>query len=95
MRPRRSKPPSRAQRRSFRRQVIVLADTTAGQGCMAHLSARERLRTIERESNFFGTVLSGRLGAEASIVHGGRTIHLWDSVFRDGSGKSRPSSDAR
>ena len=69
--------------------VVALADTAAGYGCFAHLPAGSTgFTTIELKSNFLGTVLEGRIVAEATVIHAGRTTQVWDAVVRSSSGKT-------
>jgi len=41
--------------------------------------------TIELKSNFLSTVLDGRIGVEAKLVHGGTRIQVWDATGRVGA----------
>ena len=69
--------------------VVALADTAAGYGCIAHLpEGAQGFTTIELKANFLGTARSGRIVAEAVLVHGGRSTQLWDAVVRDEAGKT-------
>ena len=47
-----------------------------------------RHTTIELKTNFLGTAKSGRIVAEASLVHGGRTTQVWDAIVRDAACKT-------
>ena len=59
--------------------VITLADTAAGYGCVANWpDGATGFTTIELKSNFTGTMREGRMIAEASMIHGGRTTQVWD-----------------
>jgi 1,4-dihydroxy-2-naphthoyl-CoA hydrolase len=61
--------------------VIALADTASGYGCVASLpDGATGFTTLELKSNHVGTVLSGLIAAEASLLHGGRTTQVWDAV---------------
>ena len=63
--------------------VVALADTTCGNGCVAHLpEGATGFTTIELKANFLGTVLEGELCCEAMLVHGGRTTQVWDARVR-------------
>ena len=61
--------------------VIALADSAAGYGCVASLpDGATGFTTIEFKANFLRTLLEGAMTAEATLVHGGRTTQIWDSV---------------
>jgi 1,4-dihydroxy-2-naphthoyl-CoA hydrolase len=61
--------------------VVALADTAAGYGCMANLPAgASGFTTIELKSNHLGTARHGVIDCCATVVHSGRTTHVWDSV---------------
>lgn len=69
--------------------VVSLADTAAGYGCVASRpDGVTGFTTIELKANFLGTALSGRLEAEAEMVHGGRTTQVWDAQVRRPDGKT-------
>jgi 1,4-dihydroxy-2-naphthoyl-CoA hydrolase len=69
--------------------VIALADTASGYGCMSHLpEGASGFTTIELKANFLGTAHSGRVVADASLVHGGRTTQVWDAIVRNDAGKT-------
>lgn len=64
--------------------VVALADTSAGYGCLASLpEGGENFTTIELKSNFLGTAREGAIACVATLVHGGRTTQVWDSVVTD------------
>jgi uncharacterized protein (TIGR00369 family) len=64
--------------------VVTLADTAAGYGTMASKpEAATSFTTIELKSNFFGTLTDGALACTSTLMHGGRTTQVWDSVVRD------------
>lgn len=66
--------------------VITLADTAAGYGCVSNLpEGAHSFTTIELKANFFGTAREGRIEAEATLAHGGRTTQVGDVVVRDGA----------
>jgi len=61
--------------------IIGLADTACGLGTKVHLpEGAENFTTVELKANFVGTVRNGALFCEATLVHGGRTIQVWDAV---------------
>ena len=69
--------------------VVALADTAAGYGCVAHLpEGASGFTTIELKSNFLGTAREGRIVADASLVHVGRTTQVWDATVRDANAKT-------
>lgn len=69
--------------------VVALADSAAGYGCEAHLPhGAIGFTTIELKTNFLGTAKSGRIVAEASLMHSGRTTQVWDTVVRDAGRKT-------
>ena len=69
--------------------IVALADTAAGYGCVAHLpDGASGFTTIELKSNFLGTALEGRIVANASLVHGGRTTQVWDATVVGPTGKT-------
>ncbi len=65
--------------------VIALADTSCGYGTVAHLPENAvSFTTIELKCNFLGTARSGSITCIASLLHGGKTTHVWDaSVVND------------
>lgn len=61
--------------------IILLADTSCGFGCMAHLpDGAQSFTTIEIKSNHLGTARDGRIECEARPVHRGRTTQVWDAT---------------
>jgi 1,4-dihydroxy-2-naphthoyl-CoA hydrolase len=60
--------------------VVALADTACGYGCIASLPEGGRFTTIELKANYLGTQTSGTIACTATMVHGGRTLQLWDAV---------------
>jgi 1,4-dihydroxy-2-naphthoyl-CoA hydrolase len=60
--------------------VVALADTACGFGAAANLPDGARgFTTIELKTNFLGTAREGILTCEATLMHGGRTTHVWDA----------------
>jgi 1,4-dihydroxy-2-naphthoyl-CoA hydrolase len=60
--------------------VVALADTAYGFGAAANLPDGARgFTTIELKTNFLGTAREGILTCEATLMHGGRTTHVWDA----------------
>ena len=68
--------------------LVTLADTACGYGCYAHLPADAiNFATLELKTNFLRTVTSGRVRAEASLVHSGRRTQVWDARVTDEAGR--------
>ncbi len=68
--------------------LVTLADTACGYGCYAHLPAEAtNFATLELKTNFLRTVTSGRVQAEATLVHPGRRTQVWDARVVDESGR--------
>jgi uncharacterized protein (TIGR00369 family) len=66
--------------------VITLADTAAGYGCVGNFpEGATGFTTIELKTNFTGTLLEGKMLAEAEMTHGGRTTQVWDVEVSDES----------
>jgi uncharacterized protein (TIGR00369 family) len=66
--------------------VITLADTAAGYGCVGNFpEGATGFTTIELKTNFTGTLLEGKMLAEAEMTHGGRTTQIWDVEVSDES----------
>jgi 1,4-dihydroxy-2-naphthoyl-CoA hydrolase len=71
--------------------VVTLADTLAGYACVAHLpEGAIGFTTLELKSNFLGTAREGRIAAEATAVHLGRTTHVWDAIVWRGAERTKP-----
>jgi len=70
--------------------IIGLADTACGFGAFAHLpEGAENFTTLELKANFLGTLRDGAMACEATLVHAGRTVQVWDAVVTDeGSGRT-------
>jgi len=61
--------------------VLLLADTSCGYACVAHLpTGAKNFTTIELKSNFLGTARDGHIACRATPVHLGRTTQVWDAV---------------
>jgi uncharacterized protein (TIGR00369 family) len=68
--------------------VILLADSTAGYACIAHLPEGSKgFTTVELKSNFLGTAKSGVLATEAVAEHLGRTTQVWSATVYSPEGK--------
>lgn len=60
--------------------IVALADTAAGNGCMANLPDHASgFTTIELKCNLLSTVRSGRIVCFSECVHAGRTTQVWES----------------
>jgi len=61
--------------------VVVLADVSAGYGCIANLPAGAvGFTTVELKSNHVGTARDGTIECVAKAMHLGRTTQVWDAV---------------
>jgi 1,4-dihydroxy-2-naphthoyl-CoA hydrolase len=61
--------------------VIVLADVSAGYGCIANLPAGAvGFTTVELKSNHVGTARDGTIECVAKAMHLGRTTQVWDAI---------------
>ena len=70
--------------------VISFADTLAGYATVAHLPEKAKsFTTIELKSNFLGTKREGKLIADCSAEHLGRTTHIWRVIVRDEDTKKK------
>lgn len=67
--------------------ISSLADSAAAWATAASAGFKRAPLTVEMKINFLLPVVSGRLVAEARVVHGGRTICLCDVDVRDGEGR--------
>lgn len=59
--------------------VVTLADTATGFSTIANLREGQGFTTIELKSNFFSTALEGRIRAQTTAIHIGRSTHVWDA----------------
>ena len=61
--------------------VLLLADTSCGYACVAHLpEGAKNFTTIELKSNFLATVRDGTIRTECRAEHLGRTTHVWSAT---------------
>src|SRR5664279_5816760 len=69
--------------------IVLLADTSAGYACMAHLpDAAKSFTTVELKTNFLGTVREGSIRTECRADPLGRTTQVWSAtVFGSGDRK--------
>ena len=69
--------------------VVMLADTSCGYGCIAHMpEGAQGFTTIELKSNHLGTALDGIIECHATPVHLGRTTQVWDAKVTGPKGKT-------
>lgn len=60
--------------------IVALADTAAGNGCMANLPDRSiGFTTIELKCNLISTARSGKIICSSKCLHAGRTTQVWES----------------
>lgn len=60
--------------------VVTLADTAAGNGCLANLPDHAiGFTTIELKCNLINTVRSGKIICYSKCLHAGRTTQVWES----------------
>ena len=68
--------------------MVAIADTACGWGCLAHLPNNAKsFTTVDLNCNLLRAVTSGVITCEASLLHGGRTIQIWDAIVQCESGK--------
>ncbi len=68
--------------------MVAIADTACGWGCVAHLPNNAKsFTTVDLNCNLLRAVTSGVITCEASLLHGGRTIQIWDAIVQCESGK--------
>ena len=70
--------------------VVGFADSACGYGCILNLpNGATGFTTVELKTNFLRTAQPGAtIGAEAKLVHGGRTTQLWDATVSDPDGRT-------
>lgn len=63
--------------------IVSLADTVCGNGCLINLpEGASGFTTIELKSNHLSTVTEGVVSCTATVVHKGRTTHVWDAEVK-------------
>ena len=67
--------------------IASLADSAAAWATAASADFKKAPLTVEMKINFLAPVESGRLTAEARIVHRGKTISLSDVEVKDNKGR--------
>lgn len=69
--------------------VVMLADSSCGYGCIAHLpEGAQGFTTIELKSNHLGTARDGVIECHAKPVHLGKTTQVWDATVTGPGGKT-------
>lgn len=60
--------------------IVTLADTAAGNGCLANLPpGATGFTTIELKTNLIRTLRSGRVVCDSQCIHTGKTTQVWES----------------
>jgi uncharacterized protein (TIGR00369 family) len=67
--------------------ITDLADAAMGIATISTLEEGEVFTTLELKMNFLRPVFSGRITAEGTVLHRGRTIALTEVVVTDDVGK--------
>ena len=68
--------------------MVAIADTACGWGCLAHLPDNAKsFTTVDLNCNLLRAVTSGVITCEASLLHGGRTTHIWDAIVHSDDGE--------
>ena len=67
--------------------ITDLADAAMGIATISTLAEGEVFTTLELKMNFLRPVFSGRITAEGTVLHRGRTIALAEVVVTDDAGK--------
>lgn len=69
--------------------VVMLADSSCGYGCVAHLpEGAQGFTTIELKSNHLGTARDGVIECHATPAHLGKTTQVWDATVTGPNGKT-------
>ncbi len=64
--------------------IVTLADTAAGNGCLANLPVHATgFTTIELKCNLISTLRSGKIRCASQCIHAGRTTQVWESKVID------------
>jgi len=67
--------------------LMALADAVGGTATLINLPEGMATATIESKTNFFAAGRNGKLRAEATPLHKGRSTHVWQTRVTDESGK--------
>ena len=70
--------------------IVALADSACGFGAIASLpEGAQSFTTVELKTNFLGTAREGLVTCWARLVHGGRTMQVWDAeVINQATGRT-------
>ena len=67
--------------------IMAFADTVAATATSINLPPGAGTTTLESKTNFFAGVQEGRVSAETTPLHRGRTTMVWQTRVTDGSGR--------
>jgi uncharacterized protein (TIGR00369 family) len=67
--------------------LMAFADTVGGTAAVLNLPPGASTATIESKTNFFSAVRSGRVRAECTPLHKGRSTTVWQTRVTDASGR--------
>jgi uncharacterized protein (TIGR00369 family) len=67
--------------------LVALADTLCAYGVSTKWpDGAKGFTTVELKCNFMGTLTSGAVTCEATLLHGGRTTQVWDAALTSEEG---------
>lgn len=67
--------------------LMALADQVGAMGAFLNLPPGALTTTLESKTNFFGAARAGKVRAEATPLHIGRTTMVWQTRVTDEKGK--------
>jgi 1,4-dihydroxy-2-naphthoyl-CoA hydrolase len=67
--------------------IMAFADTVAATAASINLPPGASTTTLESKTNFFAGVQEGRVSAESTPLHRGRTTMVWQTRVTDASGR--------
>jgi uncharacterized protein (TIGR00369 family) len=67
--------------------IMAFADTVAATATSINLPPGASTTTLESKTNFFAGVQEGRVSAETTPLHRGRTTMVWQTRVTDASGR--------
>ena len=67
--------------------IMALADTVAATATFINLPQGAATTTLESKTNFFAGVQEGRVRAESTPLHRGRTTMVWQTRVTDATGR--------
>ena len=67
--------------------LMALADQVGAMGAFLNLPPGALTTTLESKTNFFAAARSGKVRAEATPIHIGRTTMVWQTRISDDKGK--------